>query len=92
MTHNLKSLINIKNHVEKINFADGGTVESTYKGTYVGFINEFKIILKDVLHIPTFKRSLISVHQLTKQHFKVYFYDYNNISKVSLYDKNKNKV
>ena len=92
MTHNLKCLENIQKHNELITFADGETVESKYKGTYTGFINESKIILKDVLYIPSFKRSLMSIHQLSDKHFKIIFFNHNNKNKVSLFDKKGNKI
>ena len=55
MTHNLECLHNIHKHQESISFADGGTVKSKYIGTFTRYINENKIILKNILYIPSFK-------------------------------------
>ena len=92
MTHNLGCLHNIHKHQEIISFADGGTVKSKYIGTFTGYINENKITLKNVLYIPSFKRSLMSIYQLCNQYFKILFYNYNNKNKVSIFDKNGNKI
>jgi len=92
MTHNKKCLHNIRKHYEIISFADGGTVRSECIGTYIGYINENKIVLKNVLYIPSFKRNLMSIHQLCNQFFKILFYNYNDINKVAIYDKNKNRI
>eukprot|EP00833_Pecoramyces_ruminatium_P003371 jgi/Orpsp1_1/1177403/evm.model.c7180000061324.1 len=88
MTHNLKCLHNIRKHQELISFADGGTVKSKYICAFIGIINEKDSFKKNVLYIPTFKRNLMSIHQLCKQYFKVLFYNYNNKNKVSIFDKN----
>jgi len=92
MTNDLKSLENVVEHEEVISFADGGKVIATHKGDYLGYINDNKITLRDVLYVPAFKRSLISIDCLSDKHYTTTFYKDNNKNCVSLYNKNKNKI
>ena len=43
MTHNKNCLSNIKEHKEKVYFADCSFVESKYIGTFIGYINKNKV-------------------------------------------------
>ena len=92
MTHDIKCLKNYHKYDEVITFANGDTVTSEYIGTYIGYINECKIVLKNVLYIPSFKRSLMSIHQLCNQYFEILFYNQNGINKVSIFNKKGNKI
>ena len=58
MTHNKKCLHNIRKHYEIISFADGGTVRSECIGTYIGYINENKIVLKKCIVHPSFLKGI----------------------------------
>ena len=72
MTHNKNCLSNIKEHKEKVYFADGSFVESKYIGTFIGYINEKnKIKFKVVLYIPEFKKSLLSIENLCISNYKI---------------------
>jgi len=70
----------------------GGRIVSKYKGTYIGYINDNKIILKDVLYIPSFKRNLLSIYSLCKDNYKIMFYNYENKNKVKIYNKKGNRI
>ena len=65
---------------------------ATHIGTYVGYVNKNKITLKNVLYIPVLKRSLMSIHNLTKDRYKTVFYRYNNINLASVYGPERNKL
>jgi len=91
MTNELQSLKNVVSHKEAISFADGGKVIATHKGDYFGYINDNKITLHDVLYVPSFKRSLISIDCLSDKHYTTMFYKDKNKNCVSIY-KNKNKI
>ena len=92
MTNNLKGLKDIVKHKESIVFANGETTKSTFKGTYEGYINDNKIILHNVLYIPAFRRSLLSIDCLSERHFKTIFYNKNNNNLASIYNKRGNKL
>jgi len=64
MTHNKNILTNIKNININIYFANGSTIKSKLISQYIGYINDEKIILNDVLYIPIFKRSLLLIDHL----------------------------
>jgi len=87
MTGNLKILSNIKKYNRRIYFPNGCSVWSLYKGDYIGFINNYNIILKNVLYVPVFKRNLISIDSLCDQHYKTVFHQNNNKNKISIYNK-----
>jgi hypothetical protein len=92
MTNNLKGLKDIVKHKESIVLANGETTKSTFKGTYEGYINDNKIILHNVLYIPAFRRSLLSIDCLSERHFKTIFYNKNNNNLASIYNKRGNKL
>jgi len=77
MTNALSSLIDKIRCEEIIQFADGGTVTATYIGTYVGYINNNEITLRNVLYIPKFKKSLLSIDNLSEEGYKTIFYNFN---------------
>jgi len=89
MTNNIDGLIDVSDRNETIQFADGGT---THRGTFMEYINKKKIILRNVLYVPEFKRNLMSIKNLCEDKYKVIFYNYNNKNLVSVYDENKNKI
>jgi len=90
MTHNKSMLTNIKN----IYFANRSTIKSKLIGQYIGYINDEKIILNDVLYIPTFRRSLLSINHLSEDLYKTLFhknmYNYKNCA--LLYKQGKKSV
>ena len=92
MTGNLRCLSNIRKHNRKIYFPNGDCVRSKFKGDYIGYINKQKIILKDVLYVPIFKRNLISVDGLSDQHYKTVFHKRLNKNRVTIYDRRNKKV
>ena len=92
MTNNLKGLKDIVKHKESIVFANGETTKSTFKGTYEGYINDNKVIFYNVLYIPAFRRSLLSIDCLSERHFKTIFYNKNNNNLASIYNKRGNKL
>jgi len=73
MTNNKNGLYHTKEHIEEISFANGDTIKSTHIGTYKGYINHNLIILNDVLYVPEFKRSLLSIDSLSQKHYKIIF-------------------
>jgi len=92
MTNALSSLIDKIRCEEIIQFADGGTVTATYKGTYVGYINNNEITLRNVLYIPKFKRSLLSIDNLSEEGYKTIFYNFNNKNLVTIYNKEGKRI
>jgi len=91
MTQNKNCLNNIKEHKEKVYFADGSFVESKYIGTFIGYINENKVKFKDVLYIPEFKRSL-SIENLCNSNYKLIFYRKQNKNLVTIYNNKGNRL
>ena len=59
-----------------IYFANGGHVRSELKGKFVGYFNNNKIILNNVLYVPEFKRNLMSIDHLSSEYYKTVFYRY----------------
>jgi len=51
----------------------GGEILCKYKGTYFGYMNNNKLILKDVLYKPFFKRNLNLYFHFVKKIIKSYF-------------------
>ena len=92
MTNQLENLHNVKECNKVIKFANGGNVIATHIGTYVGFVNKNKITLKNVLYIPVFKRSLISIDNLSEDRYKTVFYKYKNKNLASVYGSDRNKL
>jgi len=71
---NKNYLGNIKEHYEKIYFADGSLVESRYIGTFIGYINKNNVKFKDVLYVSEFKRGLLSIENLCNSNNKIIFF------------------
>lgn len=92
MTNNLEILQDITKNKEDISFADGGSVTATYKGTYRGYIYNNKITLKNVLYVPSFKRSLISIDCLTDKNYKTIFFKKDDKNMVSIYNNKRNRL
>ena len=69
-------------------------VKSKYIGNYVGLINNHKIILNDVIYVPSFKRSLISIDHLSKDNYKTVFCKnkYNDKNCAILYNNNGKRI
>ncbi len=81
MTNNKENLIDTRDYKVNIHFANGGMVKTELMGKYVGLINNKKIVLNDVLYVPSFKRSLLSIDHLSEDNYKTVF----------LKNKNRNK-
>ena len=92
ITNHANSLINKKHHEETIMFANGKKIKSTCIGDFVGYINDHKIILKNVLLVPAFKRNLISVSKLIEQNFRVIFHSKYDFPHVSIYNQNGDRI
>eukprot|EP00833_Pecoramyces_ruminatium_P010680 jgi/Orpsp1_1/1184712/evm.model.c7180000090672.1 len=92
MTGNLKLLTEIENFKKRIFFPDGDSVLCEKKGTYNGYINNKRFILKNVLYVPVFKKNLMSIDCLSEQYYKTVFNNYNNRNRVALYSNNNKKV
>lgn len=100
ITYQLNTLHNIKPHREQVVFANGNSIYSSYKGDFESFVNNNKILLKNVLYIANFKRNLISISKLIEQNYKITFQQknkqpflvmYNSSGKIITYIKeNKN--
>ena len=86
MTNNSDTLIDKRKCNEIIQFADGDTVDATYIGSYIGYINNNETKLKNVLYIPEFKRSLLSIDNLSDEGYKTLFYRNNNKNLVTIFD------
>jgi len=78
MTNQLENLRDVKQWNTIIEFTNGGNVKATYEGTYIGHINKNKIALRNVLYISIFKRSLMSINNLSEVRYKRVLYRYNN--------------
>eukprot|EP00833_Pecoramyces_ruminatium_P000540 jgi/Orpsp1_1/1174572/evm.model.c7180000050617.1 len=74
MIHNKNYLFNTRDYHINIHFADGENAKRELIGKYVGYINNYKITLNDVLYVPSFKRSLLSIDHLSKEDYKMLFY------------------
>jgi len=92
MTNNKNGLHDIKEHEEYISFANGDIIKSTHIGTYKGYINHNLIVLNNVLYVPEFKRSLLSIDSLSQKHYKTIFYRDNNQNLVTIINKRGNKI
>ena len=92
MRNQLENLHNIKECYKVIEFANGGNVIATHIGTYVGFVNKNKTTLKNVLYISVFKRSSMSIDNLSENRYKMVFYRYNNKNLASVYGPDRNKL
>ena len=94
MTHDKNILTNTRDFCINIHFANGGMVKSKYIGNYVGLINNHKIILNDVIYVPSFKRSLISIDHLSKDNYKTVFCKnkYNDKNCAILYNNNGKRI
>eukprot|EP00833_Pecoramyces_ruminatium_P014833 jgi/Orpsp1_1/1188865/evm.model.d7180000067778.1 len=92
MIHQKENLINTRDYHINIHFANGDIVKSELIGQYIGLINNHKIILNDVLYVPSFKRSLLSIDHLSEDNFKTVFYKnkHNNKKCAILYNNNNN--
>eukprot|EP00833_Pecoramyces_ruminatium_P017030 jgi/Orpsp1_1/1191062/evm.model.d7180000083239.1 len=88
MIHQKENLINTSDYHINIHFANGDIVKSELIGQYIGLINNHKIILNDVLYVPSFKRSLLSIDHLSEDNFKTVFYKnkHNNKKCAILYN------
>jgi len=62
------------------------------KGDFLGFINNNKILLKDVYFVPKVTKNIISINKLTKDHYKIIFSNNNNNSFVIIYDHHGNRI
>lgn len=71
MTNNIDTLINKKRCEETILFAHGESVIAAFVWTYIGYINNTRLILKNVLYVPKFKRSLLSIDNLSEKGFMI---------------------
>jgi len=70
MTGMKENLSEFKKCTKRIFFANGRYILSEGIGTFSEYINNYKIILKNVLYVPSFKKNLISVDALSDQHYK----------------------
>jgi len=61
MTNNSDTMIDKRKCNEIIQFADGDTIAVTYIGSYIGYINNNEIKLKNVLYIPEIKDKLSTI-------------------------------
>ena len=64
MTNDINILTNVKRIHRLIYFTTGEYVIAKSIGQYIGYVNNTKIKLNNVLYIPEFKRNLISIDQL----------------------------
>eukprot|EP00833_Pecoramyces_ruminatium_P007340 jgi/Orpsp1_1/1181372/evm.model.c7180000076991.1 len=92
ITNKLELLTNKVNHVEYITFANGDKIHSLFKGNFIGFINNYKIELKDVLYVPNSKKNLISLSKLTQLNYKFVFSKFNNKPIMIMYSPNGKRI
>ena len=92
ITYQLDSLTNILPHKESISFANGDKMFSEYIGNYVGYINNTKIILKNILYIPEFKKNIISISKLIEQKYKLIFNNNNDKPQLTLYSPEQKRI
>ena len=80
MTNEKLILKNFKNKYDDITIANGQNVAVIGQGDLEVKLNEDSIVLlKDVLYVPTLKKILISVGQMTKNGFNIKFQTDNRI-------------
>ena len=82
--------MNIEKCFENIALPNGKVIKSTYKGNFLGFINNNKILLKEVYFVPKVTKNIISTNKLTKDYYKIIFS--NNNSFVIIYDHHGNRI
>eukprot|EP00833_Pecoramyces_ruminatium_P010547 jgi/Orpsp1_1/1184579/evm.model.c7180000090085.1 len=92
MTGNINCLTNVRKFNRIIYFPNGGYVRSKNIGDYIGYVNNNKIVLKDVLYIPVFKKSLLSVDCLSDRYYKTVFHRTKNKNRVAIYNKYKKRI
>jgi len=92
ITNDLELLINPINHVESITFANGDKIQSSHKGKFIGFINNNKLELEDVLYVPDSNKNLISISKLTHLNYKFIFSKFNNKSHMFIYSPNGKRI
>jgi len=85
-------LSNYKKHNRRIYFANGEYVKCRGIGTYIGYINDNKITLKNVLYVPSFKKNLLSVDCLSEQGYKTVFCKRDNKNCVILFNSKNNRI
>ena len=85
-------LTNFRRLNKKIYFANGQYVRSRGIGTYEGYINDYKVSLKNVLYVPSFKKNLLSVDGLSDQNYKTMFCKRDNKKCAILFNSKNNRV
>jgi len=60
----------------------------------VGFIINHKIVLNDVLYVPSFRRNLLSIDHLSEENYKIIFWKNRNKNKncALLYNKKGKRI
>jgi len=75
---------------KKCFFSNRKYVKSKSIETHEGYVNNYKIIVKNVIYVPAFKKNLISIDSLSDQPYKTFFFiKKNNIYYASIYNKKK---
>jgi len=92
ITNSIRHLENIKNCNENIILPNGKMVLANYRGDFTGYINSNKLTLRNVYYVPTITKNIISINKLTMENYKIIFFNHNNESYASIYDKHKNRI
>jgi len=92
ITNRLDILTDIKECKEKIYFANKEFIYSSHIGDFIGFINNYKILIKNIYYSPKINKNLLSLGQLIKQNYKIVFNYQNNQPFAIIYDQYNNKI
>ena len=92
MTNNKNILNNVKECNVIIKFANGNFTRGTHIGTYVGYVYNNKVTLRNVIYVPDFQRSLLCISGLSEDDYITVFKKGYGGTIATVYDKNHKRV
>ena len=92
ITYQKDLLKDIKQHHKEITLSNRNKELSNYIGNIEGYINNNKVILKDVLYIQNFKRNIISISKLIEQKYKFLLNINNGKPQTVIYSPNGKRI
>jgi len=92
ITNQLNGLKNIQKCREKIYLANNQTILTQFKGDLMGYIDNHKILIKNVYYSPKINKNLLSIGNLTQQGYKVIFNINNNKPHAIIYNQNHQRI
>jgi len=92
ITGHLNKLHNIQKCNDKVYLANNQVISTQFKGDLIGYINNHKIIIKNVYYSPKINKNLLSIGNLTQQGYKIIFNNTNNKSYALIYDEHNQRI